>query len=284
MQTQGAHSPSVLPAEMPVPPSTASKRPDFFGAPDPHLPAAAPCPSAHELSPAGDAAAGGEAATATAATAAGGPEAAAGTAATAKGGSGAAATAAPPPANGLDAIITDHQVIRQLFHRCNNARTDQERLAATRDLVRHVSRHASAEERTLYPLARDRLPDRGTGRMLYDRMVMDDTVNKQLLDWLERHQPREGDAAQWGLHAATLAKFQSIEEEHLSREEAELIEPLRAVMTPAETAKLGKQWAAAWANAPTHPHPRGPTAAPGATLLHPIVGVIDRLRDAVMER
>ncbi|KAG2426015.1 hypothetical protein HYH02_014877 [Chlamydomonas schloesseri] len=283
---QQQQSPSVLPAEMPVAQSTAAKRPDVFGTPDPHLPAAAPCPSAHDLSPAGDAAAAAEAEAGSGGASSIGPGAA--TAATTTSGGPAAAAGATakgaPPANGLDAIIADHQVIRQLFYRCNNARTDQERLAATRDLVRHVSRHASAEERTLYPLARDRLPDKGTGRMLYDRMVMDDTVNKQLLDWLESHTPRQGDAAQWALHAATLQKFQSIEEEHLSREEAEVIEPLRSVMTPAETAKLGKAWAAAWANAPTHPHPRGPTAAPGAHLLHPLVGVIDRLRDAVAER
>ncbi|PNW72705.1 hypothetical protein CHLRE_15g639552v5 [Chlamydomonas reinhardtii] len=219
-------SPSVLPADMPpVPTSMTAKRPDLFGAPDPHQPAAsapprpsaprpsAPCPSAHDdLSPAGDAAAAAAEAAAAAAqqqqgSGGGGggmvagsrPGATAATAATATAAPATAATAkGAPPENGLDAII--------------------------------------------------------------------------------------GDTQQWALHAATLQKFQSVEEEHLSCEEAEVIEPLRAVMSQGEMAKLGRQWSSAWANAPTHPHPRGPSAAPGAALLHPLVGVVDRLRDAVVER
>ncbi|GIL66064.1 hypothetical protein Vafri_19672 [Volvox africanus] len=55
--------------------------------------------------------------------------------------------------------------------------------------------------------------------MLYDRMVMDDQVNKQILDFLETHVP--SGEAEWAVYDATLAKFRSLEEEHLATEEAE---------------------------------------------------------------
>ncbi|GIL66062.1 hypothetical protein Vafri_19672 [Volvox africanus] len=115
--------------------------------------------------------------------------------------------------------------------------------------------------------------------MLYDRMVMDDQVNKQILDFLETHVP--SGEAEWAVYDATLAKFRSLEEEHLATEEAEVIEPLRQVLDQAALTKLGRKWAAAFANAPTHPHPGGPSDAARARLLHPVVGLIDRMRDAL---
>ncbi|PNH03683.1 hypothetical protein TSOC_010243 [Tetrabaena socialis] len=220
------------------------------------------------------------------------------------------------PSNGLDAIVEDHQPPAVHAGCAVNHRTypppprlsplsttrtrlvpahavldrscpaashrPQEKLTATRNLVRHISRHASAEERTLYPLVRERLPpgQRELARMLYDRMVMDDRVNKQLLDFLETHVPSS--EAEWALFDATLGKFRAVEEEHLAREEAEVIEPLRALLSDEEAAKLGRQWAGAFANAPTHPHPNGPSAATGARLLHPMVGLVDRMCDALL--
>ncbi|GLC36770.1 hypothetical protein PLESTB_000784700 [Pleodorina starrii] len=190
-------------------------------------------------------------------------------------GAGTAATGRPPtPTNGLDAIVADHLVIKQLFGRYDTAATAQAKLAAGRDLVRHISRHASAEERTLYPLVREKHPQPGLARMLYDRMV-----NKHMLNFLESHVPAS--EAEWTLYDTTLAKFRAVEEEHLATEEAEVIEPLRAVLDPAALAKLGRKWSSAFANAPTHPHPGGPSDAAGARLLHPVVGLIDRVRDAL---
>ncbi|GIL66057.1 hypothetical protein Vafri_19672 [Volvox africanus] len=193
---------------------------------------------------------------------------------------GAAGSIQPPgPASGLDAIIADHQTIKDLFNRYDTAVTTQAKVAAARELVRHISRHASAEERTLYPLVREKHPQPNLAKMLYDRMVMDDQVNKQILDFLETHVP--SGEAEWAVYDATLAKFRSLEEEHLATEEAEVIEPLRQVLDQAALTKLGRKWAAAFANAPTHPHPGGPSDAARARLLHPVVGLIDRMRDAL---
>ncbi|KAG2489282.1 hypothetical protein HYH03_012302 [Edaphochlamys debaryana] len=223
------------------PDSIAGREPERFGAPDASAPASKPCPTAADLSPAGADAAFGPAPGAVSGVVAGG--------------------GVFSGEDGLAAIVQDHQVIRTLFFRCDNSRSPPERLAAVRDLVHHVSRHASAEERTLYPL------------------VMDDTVNKQLLHYLGSHAPSGPE--QWAVLDATLAKFRAIEEEHLGEEEAKVIDPLRSVLSGAENKKLARDWAAAWANAPTHPHPEGPTAALGARLLHPLVGAVDRMGDAL---
>ncbi|KXZ44445.1 hypothetical protein GPECTOR_67g285 [Gonium pectorale] len=237
-------SASQLAHEVPVPESLAFKEPQRFEEPDPGLPASARPPTAAELAPAGADEGGAEQPQQQSHSKLGG------------------SVDIPLPANGLDAIVADHQVIRQLFYRCDNAGTVQEKLAAARDLVRHISRHASAEERTLYPL------------------VMDDRVNKQMLDFLESHVPTT--EAEWSVFDTTLAKFRAIEEEHLSREEADVIDALRGVLDESETTKLGRKWVAAFANAPTHPHPAGPTAAAPARLLHPVVGLVDRVRDALL--
>ncbi|EFJ43441.1 hypothetical protein VOLCADRAFT_96500 [Volvox carteri f. nagariensis] len=188
--------------------------------------------------------------------------------------SGGTTGAAGAPVNGLDAIVADHNVIRELFNRYDTAATAQAKVTAARNLVRHVSRHASAEERTLYPLLREKHPQANLAKMLYDRMI-----NKEVLEFLESHVPA-GDA-EWVLYDATLAKFRMIEDEHMAKEEAEVIEPLRQVLDASAVAKLGRRWSAAFANAPTHPHPGGTSGAARARLVHPVVGLIDRMRDAL---
>jgi hemerythrin superfamily protein len=177
--------------------------------------------------------------------------------------------------NGLDLLLDDHKVILDLFSRYQKSTSKEEKLRLVDELVRTVSQHASAEERFLYPLV-DKLLH---ARALYDRQVMDDQVNKEMLHWLETHKPALD--SEWPLFDETLLKFHVVEEEHLRLEENTVMEPLRKALSPQEQAKLHDdlQWAKKFG--PTHPHPGAPSTSPAANILHPVAGIVDKITDAI---
>lgn len=179
--------------------------------------------------------------------------------------------------NGIDYVVEDHTLVRQLFDNFHEAQTDAAKYDIMRKVIREVSTHASAEERHVYSLIPTKLADQG-GQMLYDRHVLDDTLNKYALDFLERHHPST--PAEWELYHATAEKFIMIELDHFAREE-QMLTMLNEVLTDEEKDRLWTAFDKAKKNAPLHPHPSGPSGAWGATLMHPAVGAMDRAVEAV---
>ncbi|GFH17812.1 hemerythrin domain-containing protein, partial [Haematococcus lacustris] len=70
----------------------------------------------------------------------------------------------------------DHDNIRALFlkYRACSPNDRMEKLSVARQLVTTISQHASAEERTLYPMLATRVPKEDGSKLLHDMMVMDD--------------------------------------------------------------------------------------------------------------
>lgn len=187
---------------------------------------------------------------------------------------------APEPAGatspGLDAVVEDHEQFRMLFQRYRTATSPTVKQETVATIVREVSRHASAEERTLYPLLLHKLG--AEGKMLFDRNVLDDQMNKEVLYYLDTHTPQND--LDWQIYDKTLIKFATMEEEHLSMEEEQVVDRLRKLLTPEEKEHFTRDWHAAKANAPLKPHPGAPSQGLGAKLTHPVAGVIDKSVEA----
>jgi hypothetical protein len=59
---------------------------------------------------------------------------------------------------------------------------------------------------------------------------------------------------------------------------------MRSVFSQQELVKMGQQVEAVKKIAPTRPHPSAPDQPPGNLMIGPVVGLFDRLRDAVSHR
>ncbi|KXZ44565.1 hypothetical protein GPECTOR_65g183 [Gonium pectorale] len=138
-------------------------------------------------------------------------------------------------------------------------------------IVRELSMHASAEERTLYPLAYEVLP---YGKAMYDKSLADDEVVRALLQYVVMHSPRTDE--EWELYDAIVLHVTRHEREHMDMEERMIVAPLRAALSPEAAVRLGQDWHVAKANAPLRPHPWVPTATAAARLAHPLAGLADR--------
>ncbi|GIE42472.1 hemerythrin [Actinoplanes lobatus] len=160
----------------------------------------------------------------------------------------------------VDVVGEEHRQILALTGRLRSDPAD-ERAASV--LIAVVSRHLCAEEQYLYPAVRSAVPG---GDLIADRELAEDARLLRLLS--------DGDVGGFG--AAI--------ERHVAADAAELL-PLLEQMVPAEDLiRLGNRFETAEEAAPTRPHPATPSSPPWNKVVDPIVGVVDKVRDAVTAR
>jgi hypothetical protein len=148
--------------------------------------------------------------------------------------------------DGINLIKSEHEEVKGLFEAFRKAKSNND-MRTVQDLVQQMIRrllqHSSAEEKALYPLLRDRLPN---GRVIYDVQVTDDTLHKKWLLLLERLDlDRDGE-----LFFNAVDKLIMDTLEHISVEE-KLLDDLRKALKPAEIAKLEDSFRSASAEGET---------------------------------
>ena len=94
--------------------------------------------------------------------------------------------------DGISLLFADHQRFRSLIKDYTSAAEPSAKHAVIDTLIREVVPHSSAEERVVYPLLKS-LP---SGKVVLDRHYLDDTVNLQLMEFLQKMDP----AADWELY------------------------------------------------------------------------------------
>jgi len=150
-------------------------------------------------------------------------------------------------------------------------------------MVALVAQHASIEERLVYPLFGEYFKGEVEGvsaSMIYERNVVDDNINKTVLDFLMQTKLRKDGR----LMLATLKKFETIEGEHLMQEE-HWFALLRRQLSAAQLKDLADNLRAASKTAVTMPHSVvGPSHGLAASLTHPVAAVIDHVMDKVTGR
>jgi hypothetical protein len=177
--------------------------------------------------------------------------------------------------DGIAFLYDDHEKIKSLFADWKRASTNGEKKTVVKSIIRDVVAHASAEERYLYPLIREQKIGGDNGELFYQRNLVDDQINKEILYFLDSNEPKT--EAEWSLYNQTVDKFITVELEHLHMEEKEVLEVLRSRLSETQKTKLYDNLIWGKKTAPVHPHPMEPVKpSTGATIIAPVVGVIEQ--------
>lgn len=171
------------------------------------------------------------------------------------------------PTDPVLSLEEDHQKVASLFKSFSSAEPE-ERTDILQNIVRELSIHAAVEEKEVYPLVREVIPE---GDRLADEAETEHQEMKEVLadlDGADGADPEVGSKVE-ALEQALL--------HHVQEEQTEILQQLRWSLPPAEFTALGQRIEEARQSAPTRPHPHA--SAGGVT--EKIASVVDRARDAV---
>lgn len=176
------------------------------------------------------------------------------------------------------AVLThDHREVRALFDELDRTRDSadpkQRKTLVDRATIELV-RHATVEEQFLYPAVRLNVDG---GAELADREIREHAQVELTLKELHGMQP--GDEP----FEPTLRHLVEVVTAHIAEEEQILFPQLRSVCTADDLVAIGKMVTTGKKIAPTRPHPAAPDTPPG-NLTAPVLGVVDRVRDAFSGR
>jgi hemerythrin superfamily protein len=173
-------------------------------------------------------------------------------------------------ADAIELILADHRGVEQLFHQLNAATTPQTRLEIGDRIICELSIHAAAEEQILYPAARRIL---GEGELVDHAIDEHDELKRVLADL-------DGAAPDDDRFTAGFREAERLVTDHVAEEERDLLPRLKNEGDPHQLQKLGQALELAKKAAPTHPHPHAPSTPPGNLVLGPLMGIVDKVRDA----
>lgn len=179
----------------------------------------------------------------------------------------------PLPGDIVVLLEHDHEALRHFltgFHEVPRADWRAKRDELTNRLVRHEV----AEERVLYPAARQ---DFLSGNAVVSDLLAQEAEAESHLASLEKLDPEDEQ------FALVLDHLQSAVLIHMRDEQTKLFPFFRDLDDEVRRVELGEQYLRIMAIAPTHPHPHAPNAAPGNVVVGPVTGLIDRIRDAVRD-
>ena len=183
--------------------------------------------------------------------------------------------ARPGGPNLLTLLAEEHRQLTDLYGRLAAAAPSapEDRLEALTDvLIATLVRHLSAEEQYLYPTVRAVLPD---GDRLADVEVEADEAIGYALQRLAAGPPTD---------LRGLEEVEPALRLHIRRCEERLFPRLRERLDETDLIRLGNRAEIAEEAAPTRPHPGTPFTPPWNKVVDPVVGVVDKVRDAAGRR
>ena len=179
----------------------------------------------------------------------------------------------------IEILEHDHHEVEEMFAELESLRgaTGEAERARRKELVDDVTielvRHAVAEETRVYPAVKDKVSDAEAERAKKEHAEAEETMKR-----LERLEPEEPSFDE------ELATLMREIREHVAEEEGEMFPHMRQVFSQEELIDLGEKVESVKQLAPTRPHPLTPNDAGIRTAAGPVVGLFDRLRDAVSDR
>jgi hemerythrin superfamily protein len=133
----------------------------------------------------------------------------------------------------VDLVLQDHREVEQLFEKLQAAKSADDQASLFAEVKSELERHASAEERVLYPRVRE---DDAEGREeVKDANEEHDQIRESLKE-VEEHEP--------GTELFTLAVGQLVAttKHHVGVEEAELLPDFRDKSEASEREALGRRF------------------------------------------
>ena len=175
----------------------------------------------------------------------------------------------------IELLSHDHRMVEQLFRDYRAAASDEQRRGVAEILIRELSKHAALEELTVYPFAKQLLPD---GAADVDEHLSEHMAVKRTLSALDKL--GEGDEQERRL----ISELQGEIEHHVQEEEGQFFPTLRGATDQTALAELGQQLDQLKQKAPTRPHPNAPDEPPALAMAAPVAAIYDRLRDRLQGR
>lgn len=177
----------------------------------------------------------------------------------------------------IEVLAHDHREVADMFAKLESGAIGdaRNRKAVVDQVIIELSRHSVAEEEYLYPAVRKLVPG---GDAMADREIQEHAEAEVLMKALDGMDPSDP------AFTPKLTELMAAIRAHIAEEEGDLFPKLVANSTPDQLQELGAKVIAAKKLAPTHPHPSGPDTPPGDKLLAPVLGLIDKVRDAVTHR
>lgn len=176
----------------------------------------------------------------------------------------------------VDLLVHDHHDVERLFGELEKpGGHPQRRRDLAHVVIAELMGHSSAEEQYLYPATRQYLP---RGDQIADHEIAEHASAEQVMSQLMKL------AATDDAFDQLLAKLISDVRHHVREEERELFPRLREACDRATLVELGEKVLAAKKLAPTRPHPAAPDTPPLNKIAAPVMGVVDKARDAVTHR
>jgi hemerythrin superfamily protein len=174
-------------------------------------------------------------------------------------------------------LIHDHHEVEEMFAQLEKGDIGDARnvQAVVERVTVELVRHSAAEERHLYPAVRRHVAG---GDALADSELREHAEAEKLMKALEHLEPSD-DAFD-----ETLARLMAEVRAHIGEEENVLFPQLTAACTREQLLELGDKVTAAKKTAPTHPHPAAPDTPPANAITAPMLGLLDRARDAFTNR
>jgi hemerythrin superfamily protein len=177
----------------------------------------------------------------------------------------------------LAVLAHDHREVETMVDRLQNAGIGDARTlkGLVDDITVDLARHLAATEEYLYPVVRRMVPD---GGVFADLEIAQNSQAEHLMKDLEGMQPAD---AGFDIKLQVLVNRVHA---HIDEEERVLFPQLARVCTPDALIDLGKQVTAAEKAGPTRPHPAAPHRPPANLVTGPLLGLLDRIRDALSGR
>lgn len=179
----------------------------------------------------------------------------------------------------IEVLTHDHREVERMFEELESLRgaVGDDAQARRKDLVEQATielvKHSVAEEAEVYPAVKAKVSAAEAERAKAEHAEAEEQMKR-----LERLQP---DDPQFDSELATLM---AEVRQHVVEEETDVFPHMRQVLSDVELVELGKKVEAVKKLAPTRPHPSAPDEPPGDLVLGPLVGIFDRMRDAVSKR
>jgi|SRR6266536_286350 hemerythrin superfamily protein len=176
----------------------------------------------------------------------------------------------------IDVLMHDHQEVEEMFTELETGATQLERRRELTDqVIVELVRHSVAEELYLYPTTREVLPG---GDALADREIEEHAAAERTMKELDGMDP--ANPAFEGLLAQLITDIRG----HIADEETDLFPRLRTACGEQDLVELGEKIQRVKKVAPTRPHPAAPDTPPLNQLGGPVLGLVDRVRDALSGR
>jgi hemerythrin-like domain-containing protein len=193
---------------------------------------------------------------------------------------GRSRTRRPARQDAIALLKADHREVEDLFKRFERAGdgAHRQKRKLVDQMIEALSRHASIEERVLYPWAREYIEDE-------DDTVLESLEEHHVVKWL-LWELEDLDPKDERFDAKVTVMAENVRH-HVKEEEEELFSDLRDVATRGELLELGDALRKAKDDAPTRPHPRDADSPPLNVLTAPVASALDHARNAgkdVVER